>query len=205
MRATPLMAWIWRESSADIADTCPAVGVPGPTALAIDPTNHASVWAGSEVDGIRHSVDGGRTWERAAPEIRNPDVHNILITSGPNKRTFVLVNNHVWISDNDGESWRAVGVREVFPWHYPRGIAARPDDPDVIFVSVGDSTPGRIGAVLRSRDAGATWETLQLPDRPNSVMWTIHISRTAPEIVLAASRYGYLYRSDDGGNHWARL
>ena len=26
-----------------------------------------------------------------------------------------------------------------------------------------------------------------------------------PELILAGSRYGYLYRSDDGGDSWSKL
>ena len=48
-------------------------------------------------------------------------------------------------------------------WHYPRGIAVKPDDPQTVYVTLGDSTPGRIGTVMRSRDAGATWQSLDLP------------------------------------------
>ena len=82
------------------------------------------------------------------------------VTAGPPKKVFVLVNNDVWVSEDDGLSWAALGVREIFPWHYPRGVAVRPDDPRVVYVTVGDSTPGRTGAVMRSTDAGETWESL---------------------------------------------
>ena len=96
-------------------------------------------------------------------------------------------------------------AREVFPWHYPRGIAVKPNDPSTVFVTLGDSTPGRIGTVMRSKDAGATWQSLALPVQPNSAMWTVSIPASAPDTVFAASRYGYLYRSDDGGDSWRKL
>src|SRR5262249_24427841 len=48
----------------------------------------------------------------------------------------------------------------------PRSIAVKPNDPRTVFVTLGDSTPGRIGTVMRSRDAGATWQNLQLPPSP---------------------------------------
>lgn len=195
----------WIESKADIAEECAAVGVPRPTAIAIDPENPRSVWAGLEVDGVRHSMDGGETWERAAVQIKNPDVHNLVVTGGPAKRVVVLVNDDVWLSEDDGTNWRAVGARQVFPWHYPRGVAVRPDDPNVIFVTIGDATPGRTGAVMRSSDAGRTWEDLTLPGQPNSAMWTLTIADSTPDLMFAASRYGYLYRSEDGGDSWVRL
>jgi photosystem II stability/assembly factor-like uncharacterized protein len=195
----------WQQASAELAESCPAVGVPRPTAIAIDTAEPASAWAGIEVDGLRHSGDGGRTWQKAAPAIRNPDVHNVLVTSRPTRRVFVLVNDDLWISEDGGEGWRNVGVREVFPWHYPRGIAARHDNQDVVFVAVGDTTPGRTGAVMRSTDGGRSWQSLPLPGQPNSAMWTLTVSRSTPDLMFAASRYGYLYRSDDGGDSWQRL
>ena len=192
----------WGESNAEIAEECPAVGVPRPTAIAIDPADPKSVWAGIEVDGLRRSRDGGRTWERAATEIKNPDVHNLLVT--PN-RVFVLVNDDLWISGDGGESFRAVGIRAVFPWHYPRGIACRPDDPDVIFVAIGDTTPGRTGAVMRSTNGGESWEALPLGCQPNSAMWTLTVADGDPDLMFAASRYGYLYKSENGGDSWLKL
>ena len=45
----------WQEYSVQIAETCAAVGVPRPTAIALDPTDPANVWAGIEVDGVRRS------------------------------------------------------------------------------------------------------------------------------------------------------
>jgi hypothetical protein len=57
---------------------------------------------------------------------------------------------------------------------------------------------------MRSCDAGRNWESLPLPGQPNSAMWTISVSRHDPDRVFAGSRFGYLYRSDDGGDSWVR-
>ena len=82
---------------------------------------------------------------------------------------------------------------------------AQPGNPQTIFISVGDTTPGSTGAVLRSRDTGKTWENLPLPVQPNSAVWTLGMNRADPNLVFAASRYGYLYRSEDGGDSWTKL
>lgn len=195
----------WRRLQVDIAAECPNVGIPRPTGIAVDPTDHRHVWVGLEVDGVRHSADGGETWSRPKGQIVNQDVHNVLVVAGPPKSVFVVVNDEVWRSTDDGATWHAARVREVFPWHYPRGIAGRPDDPKTVFVTLGDATPGRIGAVMRSDDAGITWQSAELPVPPNSAVWTVSIPAAAPDTVLAASRYGYLYRSDDGGSSWRKL
>jgi photosystem II stability/assembly factor-like uncharacterized protein len=195
----------WARLAVDIADDCPNVGVPRPTGIAIDPTNDRNVWVGLEVDGVRYSRDGGETWARLNGQILNQDVHSVLVVAGPPKTVFTVVNDDIWRSTDDGTSWQAARAREVFPWHYPRGIAMRPGDPRTVFLTLGDSTPGRIGTVVRSRDAGVTWEPLKFPVQPNSAIWTLAISDEAPDTMFAASRYGYLYRSDDGGDSWRKL
>jgi photosystem II stability/assembly factor-like uncharacterized protein len=195
----------WEQLPVEISAECENVGTPRPTGIAIDPTDRRHVWVGLEVDGVRHSTDGGETWSKVNGQIPNPDVHNVLVVAGPPKAVFTVVNDDVWRSTDDGTTWQPARAREVFPWHYPRGIAVKPDDARTVFVTVGDSTPGRVGTVMRSQDAGATWQSLGLPVSPNSAVWTVSIPASAPDMVLAASRYGYLYRSDDGGDSWRKL
>ncbi len=195
----------WEQRPMAIAEMCPAVGIPRPTGIAIDPTDHRSIWVGFEVDGVRHSADGGESWVNLSDEIPNLDVHNMAVAGGESSVVFTVVNDDVWRSPDDGETWQAARARETFPWHYARGIAVKPNDPSTVFVTVGDATPGTIGTVMRSRDAGVSWENLELSDKPNSAMWTLNIPPVAPDTVFAASRYGYLYRSDDSGDSWRKL
>jgi photosystem II stability/assembly factor-like uncharacterized protein len=195
----------WEQLGVDIAAECPNVGTPRPTAIAIDPVDHRHVWIGLEVDGVRHSEDGGETWTKAAPEIKNPDVHSVLVIAGPPKTVFTLVNDDVWRSTDDGKTWTPARARQTFPWHYPRCIAMKPNDAKTVFVTLGDATPGRTGTIMRSLDAGLTWQNLAVSPQPNSAMWTVSTPASASEMVFAASRYGYLYRSDDGGDTWRKL
>jgi len=195
----------WKQLNVSIADECPAVGVPRPTGIAVDPTDGNKVWVGLEVDGVRYSTDGGETWGDIDGQIPNKDVHNMLVTAGPPKTVFTVVNDDIWRSTDDGKSWQAAHARESFPWHYPRGITAKPNDPKTVFLTLGDATPGRVGTIMRTKDAGETWQSLGFPVQPNSAMWTVSIPAAQPDLVLAASRYGYLYRSDDGGDSWRKL
>jgi photosystem II stability/assembly factor-like uncharacterized protein len=195
----------WEHRPMEIAKECPNVGIPRPTGISVDPTDSQHVWVGFEVDGVRHSADGGESWTKVNGQIPNQDVHNVLVVAGPPKAVFTVVNDDIWRSLDDGKTWQPARAREVFPWHYPRGIAVKPNDPRTVFLTLGDATPGRVGTIMRSTDAGATWTNLGLPVQPNSAMWTVSIAAFAPDTVLAASRYGYLYRSDDGGESWRKL
>src|SRR5687768_14763992 len=147
----------WGRLAVDIAADCPNVGIPRPTGISIDPTNHRRVWVGLEVDGVRHSADGGETWSKVNGQIPTRDVHNVLVVAGPPKSVFTVVNDDVWRSTDDGETWQPAHARETFPWHYTRDIVSRPNDPKTVFLTVGDATPGRTGALMRTRDAGVTW------------------------------------------------
>jgi len=187
------------------AAECPAVGTPRVTGIAIDPVARRNIWVGLEVDGVRRSTDGGDTWETINGAIPNPDVHNVAVAAGPPKTVFVVVNNDVFTSTDDGATWKSLAIRQGFPWTYPRGIMVQPSNPKVVFLTIGDTTPGRTGTVMRSQDAGKTWENLSLPVQPNTAMWVVNIQPTDPQVVFAGSRYGYLYRSDDGGNSWRKL
>ena len=195
----------WEQRPVEIAEECPNVGVPRVTGIAIDPTSHRNVWVGLEVDGVRYSNDGGDTWASVNGGIPNPDVHNVAVSAGPPKTVFVVVNNDIFTSTDDGVTWNPVGIRQAFPWSYPRGIMVQPDNPKVVLATIGDTTPGRIGAVMRSKDTGKTWENLSLPVQPNTAMWVANIQPFDSKVVFAGSRYGYLYRSDDGGDSWTKL
>jgi photosystem II stability/assembly factor-like uncharacterized protein len=196
----------WEEKPAAIADECPNVGIPRITGIAIDPVNRHNIWVGIEVDGLRCSTDCGETWQTInGTAIPNPDVHSVAVAEGPPKTVFCVVNNEVYTSTDDGATWNALHIRQIFPFGYPRNIMVKPDDPKTVFLTIGDSTPGRIGTVMRSKDVGKTWESLNLSVQPNSAMWAVHAQPDDPKTMVAGSRYGYLYRSDDGGDTWRKL
>ncbi|MFI5267059.1 MAG: WD40/YVTN/BNR-like repeat-containing protein [Chloroflexota bacterium] len=196
----------WDELDIEIAADCDNVGVPRVTDIAIDSSNPDSMWVSIEVDGARHSADGGRTWTAVDSKvITNPDVHAVVVSPGPLKSVFIVVNNEIHVSRDDGATWQPVGVRQRFPWHHVRDLSLDPLDPSKAWATLGDATPGRTGSLARTADAGETWDFVDMPVPPNSAMWVVRMQPDTPELVLAASRYGYLYRSDDAGQTWTKL
>ena len=200
----------WEERPVEVAAECEAVGTPRFTAIAIDPVKPNHIWAGLEVDGARHSSDGGETWSLVEITGRK-DIHNVAIAAGPPKTVFIMANREIYASTDDGATWETRGMQTNLPWEYPRketylrGIAVDPADPKSMFLGFGDFTPGSSGAIGRSSDFGKSWTLLALPVEPNSTIWTFGVNPSDPSVIFAASRYGYLYRSDDRGKSWIKL
>jgi photosystem II stability/assembly factor-like uncharacterized protein len=200
----------WQRRPVEVAAECENVGSPRVTAIAVDPQDHRNIWMGLEVDGARRSTDGGDTWTDV-DVVHQKDVHNVVVTPGPPKTIFIVANREIYRSTDNGATWKTLGMQQNIPWEYSRsqtylrGIALQPSRPDTILLGIGDATPGTAGAVARSRDMGQNWEMLRLPVQPNSTIWTFGVNPSDPNIMFAASRYGYLYRSDSAGETWTKL
>jgi len=192
----------WQQLTVEIAEECPAVGVPRVTDIAVDPADPSQLWASIEVDGMRHSTDGGQTWKRINGAITNPDGHAASVSSG---LVVLTVNNEIHLSRDNGASWQNVGVREHFPYTHIRDVVFDAVDPNTAWAAIGDATPGTTGVLMRTKDGARTWQRVDMPVEPNSAMWVVRTQPDTPELVLAASRYGYLYRSDDRGATWTKL
>jgi photosystem II stability/assembly factor-like uncharacterized protein len=195
----------WQPLSVDIVEECPAVGVPRVTDIAVDPSDPRQLWASIEVDGMRRSVDGGQTWTRINGSITNPDGHAASVSSGQPKLVVLTVNNEIHVSRDGGATFESVGVREHFPYTHVRDVVFDAVDANTAWAAIGDATPGTTGVLMRTRDGARSWERVDMPVEPNSAMWVVRTQPDAPELVLAASRYGYLYRSDDHGETWRKL
>jgi photosystem II stability/assembly factor-like uncharacterized protein len=59
--------------------------------------------------------------------------------------------------------------------------------------------------ILCSSDGGQTWEPRPLPTEPNSPIWNFAAHPGEPDLVLANSLFGELYRSNNGGDSWEKL
>jgi photosystem II stability/assembly factor-like uncharacterized protein len=200
----------WKRRPVNVAAECENVGTPRVTAIAVDPQDSRNVWIGLEVDGARRSADGGESWTDVEV-VHQKDVHNIVVTAGPPKTIFIVVNREIYKSTDDGVTWETLGMQDNIPWEYPRtqnylrGMAIEPSRPDILFLGFGDATPGTAGGIARSNSMGKSWEVLPLPVQPNSTVWTFGLHPADPNVIFAASRFGYLYRSDSGGNSWTKL
>ena len=201
----------WEQLSLGVTLPCP-VGIPRTTNMIVDPRDHRTVWAGIEVDGIYKSLDGGDNWIHLPDLGEDPfhgDIHGMTLRMG-NHGTSVHATTPFGISTStdEGESWELhefPKFNENDRRSYCRGMAIKPDNPQVMFVGNGDAIPGVTGVIQRTTDGGNSWQPVSLPVEPNSVVYWFGVHSAVPDVVVAASLYGYVYLSDDGGDSWQKL
>ena len=194
----------WQKLSASMAQEC-AIGSPRVTAMLVDPLDPGTVLAGVEIDGVYRSRDGGDTWSQLDAGITNPDIHGMAFSLGEQKTLLVSTPREIFASQDDGETFHSLAVTTSFPMPYCRWIAVKSDNPQVLFAANGDAAIGNTGTIQRSTDGGGSWETRPLPVEPNSPLWNFATHPADPDLILANSVYGELYRSPDGGDNWEKL
>jgi len=171
------------------------------------------------------TTNGGVSWELLNQGL-DADVHSIAIDpSAPNRvwiatggdyaRAGLADGRALYRSENGGTSWEPMAMEE-FPEHeYSVPIVVNPLDTRVLYSSVASGPPsswaknpnGASGLVIRSRDAGLTWEDLTnaLPVQTRQLAQAMAVNPAEPENVFFAFRGGMLCMSADAGETWRAL
>jgi photosystem II stability/assembly factor-like uncharacterized protein len=177
-------------------------------ALLVEPKN-GLVFAGVHNGTVYASSDAGRSWERRDNGINPANVYT-LSAAGSNGSVRIYAGTepaHLFVSHDLGVSWQELrSLREVpsaAKWNYPqppnighvKQISFDPRNCDTIYACIEQ------GALLRSRDAGLSWEELH--------GFYLDVHRLA--IVGSNSLKMYLacgdgvYKTIDGGTTWEQL
>ncbi len=168
---------------------------------------------GIEIGSLLVSTDFGRTFSEfvVEPEPIECDIHRILVHSDRPGR-IIVANGIVGVmtSTDDGASWRRNPMLPAA--NYPDAFVLNPHDPDELFLAAGDGWPphwyarGRArGKIVRSRDAGQSWERLLggLPDGQRALFSALSIEAyPGGRAVYAADTDGQVFESVDGGDRW---
>lgn len=181
-----------------------------PTCLAADPRRPERVYCGTFGHGLWRSDDAGASWQPAGAGIAYAEVMAVAVSRLEHGGQYGVVwagtePSALFRSEDGGQSWQErPKLRDLpsaptwrfppRPWtHHVRWIAPDPVVAERLFVGI------ELGGVMRSLDAGLTWE-----DRKPGAQHDVHTIRThrlAPDRVYEAAGGGYA-QSFDGGATW---
>ncbi|HUS86270.1 MAG TPA: hypothetical protein VMW76_03435 [Bacteroidales bacterium] len=185
-------------------------------------------YQGATGGGVWKTTDAGETWVNVsdgyfggtigAVEVAHSDP-NIVIASGGEVtvRGNVSHGYGIWKSEDKGETWYYIGLKEG--QYIPR-VRIHPDNPNIIYAAVLGHLfgPNEERGVYRSVDGGISWEKILYVDE-NTGACDLILDPTNPRIIYASTwrvrRTPYslesggegsaLWKSRDGGDTWTNL
>ena len=198
----------WHKLEVELAEECAGGAIiPRVTSIEIDPDDSNTVYAGIEIDGFRHSTDGGKTWTTINDGLSSLDIHGITVVPGQPKTIVVATNNDICICQ-DLQTWQPLEVKQHYPWSYARAaeyIKSSTDGDDRIFIGAGNGPPGNQGGIFVTTDFGQSWTRADLGMTANSTIWNFARNNAVDGWFMAYSVSGQLFRSTDNGSSWEKL
>lgn len=221
---------IWKSVNACASFTpvfdkyCQSIG-----AMAIDPANPRTVYAGTGESNMRNSVsignglyrstDAGDNWtrigldstEHIAKIIVHPKDPNTLFVAAPGPLWSDSRHRGLYKSADGGKTWQQILYKDE-----KTGCAdllMDPTNPDILFASMWQfrrqpfsfSSGGNGSGLFKSTDGGKTWREISkgLPAKPfGRTAMTLAPSDPKKMWAIVESGNTGLYISDDGGESW---
>ena len=183
--------------------------------IAFDPSDTNDIYAAVEVGGLLASRYGGETWGSIidGPYIKNNtlDLHHVQVSAAAPGTVHIATQTAMFRGRDKGARWEHVQFEDMFPGgSYCRDLLVAPDDPKTIYLAAGaggGAAPAdtvQEGALYRSRDAGETYDRLDLGDFVPGRMMAVAIDAAAPDHIYCAAYGGEVYSSSDGGDSWSK-
>ena len=178
-------------------------------------------------DGVYKSVDAGRTWKHLG--LRDgQQIPQIAIDPKDPQRLFVAVLGHPYGANPERGIFRSTDGGETFSKVLYQDadtggadVVIDPQNPQIVYASLWEARQapwenGEFGGpgsgLFKSSDGGATWKQLSkgLPDFEHDGAGRIGIGIAPSQsarvfVTVNTKKGGFLYRSDDAGETWARI
>ncbi|MFI7025933.1 WD40/YVTN/BNR-like repeat-containing protein [Micromonospora sp. NPDC049900] len=197
--------------------------------IAVDPQVPDQIFIAAASGGVWRSADAGATFTPAWPDGWAQAIGAIAMTSDgvlfagtgeaqPGGGSITFGGDGVYRSSDRGATWQRVGLADS---HAIGRFAVDPSDEDRVFAAASGNlfVPGGERGVYLTEDGGDTWRQVLAPPNDTTGATEVVIDPTDPDRVYAAMwdhlrephqrTYGgpgsSLWRSDDGGETWARM
>ncbi|HEY3876388.1 MAG TPA: hypothetical protein VGM92_13010, partial [Candidatus Kapabacteria bacterium] len=179
-------------------------------AIAINPKNPNTVYAGAANGGVWKTMDAGATWTPLTDQLQSVsmgslgidpiDTNIVFAGTGELPTTTDSYGGYGMLRSSDGgHTWSDVGPNNVQA--YSR-VIVNPIHSNIVYAAAGRTG----GGVLRSTDHGLTWNWLAGGLPQNVSVSDLALSMNGDNAVLYAGVVGNgVYLSTDGGDNWTKL
>jgi photosystem II stability/assembly factor-like uncharacterized protein len=174
------------------------------TSIVVDPSHPSRLYAGTNPDGIFHSLDGGASWQVAArqPLPRgDPSFVRALAIPRDGSVVYAATGAGIYKSVDEALSWQRV-TSQGLPNAAITALAVAPTDPATLYAGLLDRSAQ---AVYRSTNGGTSWQATAGPPAPGAqsgFVISLAVFPTSPRRVWAGTDAGGLFLTTDGGAHW---
>jgi len=181
--------------------------------VAFDPLRPQFIYCGTFGSGLWRSDDAGETWRPAGDGITQTRVLSVAVSRVERVKGVGVVYagsepTAIFRSEDAGETWQECKGLSDLPsasaWSFP----PRPETHHARWIETDPHVEGRLfvaveaGALIRSLDAGVTWQDRRPGGPYDTHQLKTHL-RSAGRLYSAAGD-GY-FESRDGGNTWKQL
>lgn len=193
----------------------PVAVVPGQNIrqVEVDPSNGLRLYVYDASDEkIKRSVNGGLSWEplvkiTASPGWGNVGVSDIAIDPADPRRVYAGTLNHVWRSDDGGDSWHVLSGPEYTVIYnnkpvqtsFVRDVAIDPVEPNVVYAST------QWGGSWKSADYGNTWARMSFPGDTGYIHNNFQFDPDDHRTLYVCTLYEGMYRSTNAGASWTQF
>ena len=195
--------------------------------FAVNPDNHSEWYVAVASGNLWKTVNNGTTFTpvfdtygsySTSVITMDPDNPSVLwLGTGENNHQRALAyGDGVYLSEDGGESWTNMGLKES---RHIGGILVDPRNPDVVFVAAEGSAwgPGGDRGLYKSTDRGKNWRRV-LEISEHTGVNNVVMDPVDPEVMYATSEQrrrhvftkigggpeSAVYRSLDGGETWEK-
>ena len=181
------------------------------TCAAADPHHPGRVYCGTE-EGLWRSEDPARSWYPIGQGLPVRRITAVAVDPLNSRAGTPAVYagtepSRLFRSKDGGETWDDLTALAALPSSHEWSFPPRPQTHHVRWIEIDPVVPQRVfvaieaGALVRTLDAGATWED-RVPDGPFDTH-TMATHRDAPHRLYSAAGDGY-FESSDAGLTWQR-
>jgi len=196
--------------------------------FAVDPTDHATYYVAVCSGGVWKTVNAGTTWEPIFDGEKSYSIgditldpsnpHTVWVGTGENNsQRSVSWGSGVYRSDDDGASWKHMGLNKS---EHIGTILVDPRDSDVVYVAAQGPLwgPGGDRGLYKSTDGGTTWtkvldisentgvnEVVMDPRDPDTLYAASYQRRRHVWTLINGGPESTVYKSTDAGATWKKI